>query len=375
MAVSLDSSPNSKVSANDPIIWKLHFTAMGTGTQIKRLIYWIDDGAGNKLSAEKNYVWIPTSTTDTISINAQEITEGYTKTAFPIAGTGITVDTNAAKTIRLVYKESTFDTATCIDTLGSEAYSSAVTVFNSALDINTSTIFDWSGGVTGCLMNSFVGTMKLSKYTQPFFWYAGTGAAKITYYNSAGAAIGSTINHTFTGALTVKYCCLDFKVHGITETPFKCKLEIDNGLGFVSYWFNYHSCSCKEFFSSLKFLDPKGGRSDVVINCDTDIYQIQRTGSTARQYNSTSNLYVDKSFLVKSKKELTLKIYADISNDYAKFVMLLLNSPSHHILSTSNSGTQTWYKFILNNQSAKIVNNLVEVTGYLVDELNSQKID
>ena len=39
------------------------------------------------------------------------------------------------------------------------------------------------------------------------------------------------------------------------------------------------------------------------------------------------------------------------------------------------AGTQTWYKFILNNQTVKIVNDLVEVTGYLADELNSQKID
>ncbi len=375
MAVVVDSSPNSKVSSNDPIIWKVHLSVMGTGTVVKRLIYWFDDGAGNKLSAAKDYVWTPISTVDTLPINAQVITEGFPKTSFPIASASVTVDTNAAKTVRLCYKESSYDTATCIDTLGSATYTTAVTVFNTALDIYTNTLFDWTGGITGCLMNSFASTNKLSQYTEPCFWYAGTGAAKITYYNSAGSTLGSTINYTITGALTVKYFCYDYKIHGITEVPFKCKLEINNGLGFVSYWFNYHSCSCKEFFSSLKFLDPKGGRSDVVINCDTDIYNLQRSSSTAKQYNTTTNLYADKTFLVKTKKELSLKIYVGVSNDYAKFVMALFNSPSHHVLTTNAAGTQTWYKFILNNQTVKIVNDLVEVTGYLADELNSQKID
>ena len=62
MAINVTQSPASNVSANDPIVWKFQFTALGTGTQVKRMIYYLADASNNKIGDD--YVWTPASTSE-----------------------------------------------------------------------------------------------------------------------------------------------------------------------------------------------------------------------------------------------------------------------------------------------------------------------
>ena len=66
MAITLISSPSSNVSSHNPIEWKLQLSAMGTLPVIKRVLYYLADGAGTRFS--EIYVWTPTATTEIFTI-------------------------------------------------------------------------------------------------------------------------------------------------------------------------------------------------------------------------------------------------------------------------------------------------------------------
>lgn len=372
MAITLISSPSSNVSSHNPIEWKLQLSAMGTLPVIKRVLYYLADGAGTRFS--EIYVWTPTATTEIFTIDAKTVVKSLLNTSFPVNGTGITTDLTAYKTIKLYYAESSFDTSTCIDTVGSYTITSTITVYNLSLNFDTENAFVWSGGKTGSLMNSYPTNMRATTESDISLWFAGVGSIRLTWYNSAGTSL-YTITHTMTGS-TAKYISLDWRVHSVAK-PALLKYEVNSGLGYVDYFIRYDNCSCIDYYTSIKFLDPLGGRSDASINCEMSI-DLQRSVNEFNQYGATITTKGKSNINAFVNEKLKFIVPIGKYSTDLSFAKALLSSSGHHILKIDSAGNKKWYKFLLDsgtiNFKTKSESNYIEISGSFADN-KGQTID
>ena len=372
MAINLISSPSSNVSSHNPIEWKLQLSAMGTLPVIKRCLYYLADSGGTKFS--EIYVWTPTSTTEVFTVNAQSIVKGLLNTSFPVNSTGITTDSTAYKNIKLYYAESSFDTSTCIDTIGSYSTSSTITVYNLSLNFDTENKFVWSGGKTGTLMNSYPINMRATTESDMSLWFAGVGSIRLTWYNAAGTSL-YTITHTMTGS-TAKYISLDWRVHSVAK-PALLKYEVNEGTGYVDYFIRYDNCSCIDYYTSIKFLDPLGGRSDISINCDLSI-DLDRTVSEYHQAGETITTKGRTQICAASSEKIKFFVSIGKYKEDLAFAKALVSSSGTHVLKIDSAGNKKWYKFYLESGSIRFKNksesNYVELSGSFADN-KGQTID
>lgn len=374
MAINVTQSPSSRVSANDPLIWKFQFSALGTGSQVKRMLYYLADSANNALS--DTYVWTPKAATEVLTLDAKELVSGLVSTAWPTASGTATTDSGCVYTVKIRYSEATFDTSSCTDSVGSYASTSTTDVWNTSLDIDTAATLTWTGGKTGYLMNSYPSYMEWSSDAEPYIWYGGTGTVKFTFYNAAGTP--TEVTTTMSGSTSAKYLCADWRLHGITSAPVTLKIDISDGTGTTTKWAKYSVCSCRDFYTCLNFLDPLGGRSSVSLICPSEI-NINREIKEVFSYNPTQT--TGGRSVSQPKATETIKVATVLSNDFdgLKYARALFGSPGHHIMRMSSSGNKTWYKFILTGGSAKVIegkkNLQVELSGYIADEKNGQPSD
>ena len=373
MSITLLSSPSSNVSSNNPIEWKLQFTAIGTPPVVKRALYYLADSSGTRVS--EIYVWVPLSTSEVLVIDVKKIVKGSVTTSLPSCNTGMVTDSTAYKQYKLYYAESSFNTTTCMDSVAAYSQSSLVTVYNLKLDVDTALDFVWSGGKTGTFMNSYPTRMKWSTDGEQYAWFAGVGSIRITWYSSTGATL-TTITHTLTGA-TAKYVSLDWRCHSIAK-PHSMLLEVNEGTGYVSYNISYDACTCRGFYTGLTFLDPKGGRSHVPINCPHSV-SLERTSNEFLQYGETitTNGRSTINPLVKEKLKLTIPLGATPGD--LKFAKALIGSPGFQVLKMSEAGVKTWYKFLLDSGEIGVIKGRedvqVELNGSFADDKGGQTND
>ena len=374
MAINVTQSPASRVSANDALVWKFQFSALGTGTQVKRMLYYLSDSANNSLS--DTYVWTPKSASEVMTLDAKDLVTGLVSTSWPTAAGTLTTDSACVTTVKIRYAEATFDTSSCTDSVGSYASTSTVDVWNTSLDFDTATALDWSGGKTGYLMNSYPDMMEWSSDAEPYVWYGGTGSVKFTFYNSAGTPTAITLSPT--GSTSAKYVCADWRYHGITTAPVTMKMEVNDGASTTTKWVKYSICSCRDFYTCLNFLDPLGGRSSVSLMCPSEI-SINREAKEVITYNPTQT--AGGRSVLQPKATETIKVATILGNSYEglKFARALMGSPGHHIMRMDGSGNKTWYKFILTGGSAKVIEGKkslqVELTGFIADDKSGQSSD
>ena len=374
MALNIVSNPADNLSSNDPIVWKFQFDSLGSAPNVLRMLYYLADGSGNKIS--ETYHWIPKSTAEIKDIDVKELTNEFTSTAFPSCSTGITTDSNAVKAIKLYYCIASFNTSTGVDTIPSYSQVSVKLTWNTAMNVDTASLLDWSGGRTGMFMNSYPKRMKWSIDGEPYGWFAGVGSIRITWYTSTGSTILS-VTHTITGATTAKYVSFDWRCHSISK-PHSALIEINEGLGYQNYIVSYDACTCRGFYTGLTFLDPLGGRSHVAINCPAEI-SLERNGSEVIRYGETA-ITKGRSFFNPSLKEkVKFIIPLGTTAEDLTFAKALIGSPGHHILKMSDAGVKTWYKFILNTGESTIIKGKeiinIELSGVLADDKSGQKID
>lgn len=283
MAINVTQAPNTNCSANDPIVWKFQFTALGTPPVKKSMTYYLADSGGTRIS--EIYVWTPEATSEICTFDAASIVRSLVSTSFPNLA-GIQTDSLAVIGIKVKYTESDFDTSTCIDSPGSETSTGTVYAWNTALNFNTISDFIFTGGKTGTLMNSYPTRMYWGSDNLPFMWFAGAGSIQITWYSSSGASLG-TITYTLTSATTSKYINLDYAYHGITIKPSSARIIVNNGSTSKTYTASYDVCTCRDFFTGFMFLDPLGGRSFASVSCKIES-SVSRSNQDVVMYNPTS---------------------------------------------------------------------------------------
>ncbi|MEP7197263.1 MAG: hypothetical protein ABI851_12145 [Saprospiraceae bacterium] len=375
MALNIVTNPASNSSANDPIIWKLQLTVLGSAPIEKRVTYYVADSAGTRIS--EIYVWTPKSTSEILQVDVNHILKGITSSAFPTCSVTPVVDTSAIKSVKLYYAENSFDTSTCIDTPGAYSQSSLIYVINSALNYENISAFDLSGGKTGALMNSYPTRMYWSPDSEPYAHYYGTGTVKITFYNAAGANISST-THTMTGANTAKYVSLDWRCYSVSSAPASALLEVNDGTGWKSYIISMDVCSCRGFYTGLSFLDPLGGRSSVSIKCPSEL-NIIRTGTEIYSFSPTITTKGRGIVNPGAKEDIKISVQLGHTNEDLLFAKGLLGSPGHHLLKMSKSGVKTWFKFILEAGSISVIKEQQEIEiqlkGTLAEDYSGQSID
>lgn len=373
MSITLLSSPSSNVSSNNPIEWKLQFTALGTPPVVKRALYYLADSSGTRVS--EIYVWVPLSTTEVLVIDVSKIIKGSVTTSLPSCNVGMVTDSTAYKQYKLYYAESSFDTTTCIDSVAAYSQSSLITVYNLSLDVDTASNFVWTGGKTGTFMNSYPARMKWSTDGEQYAWFAGVGSIRITWYSSTGATL-TTITHTLTGA-TAKYVSLDWRCHSIAK-PHSMLLEVNEGLGYVSSIVSYDACTCRGFYTGLTFLDPLGGRSHAAINCPQSI-NIERASNEYLQYGETITTKGRSIINPSTKEKLKFTIPLGATHSDLVFAKALIGSPGFHVLKMSESGVKTWYKFILDGGDIGVIKGreeiLIELSGSFADDKGGQTND
>lgn len=375
MAINVTQSPASNVSANDPIVWKFQFTALGTGTQVKRMRYYLADASNNQISDE--YDWTPKSTSEVLSIDASRLSAGLVATAWPTAAGAAQTDSGCVTQIKIRYFESTFDTSDCSNTNGSVQNTSTVNVWNTALDFDTFEALDFTGGKTGLLMNSYPSLMEWSPDAEPYVWFGGIGSVRLTWYNNSGTSLANTTIN-FTGASTAKYLCIDWRLYGLTTAPATLKLEVNDGTGYITKWIKYSLCSCRDFYTCMNFLDPLGGRSSISLLCPNDI-SLTRETKIIEQYSPTKTSGGISNINPKSNEVIKVNTVLGRNYDAVKYARALLGSPGHHIMRMSDSGTKTWYKFILTAGTTKVIEGtkglLVELSGYIAEDKGGQSSD
>lgn len=376
MAVNVTASPATNVAAYNPIVWKLQISAMGVAPIEKRVLYYLADGAGTQIS--DTYVWTPRSNTETLEINASQVIRAAIRTAWPSCSMSPTVDGIISKTIKLYYAEADYNTSTCVDSIGAYSQTSTITVWNSSLNLDTKNQFTWTGGKTGCMMNSFPSVIHYSPDSEPYMWFAGEGSGQITFYSAAGVNLGTTA-WSFTGATTAKFVSLDWKCYTGTR-PHTANVQYNDGTGSKSVLIVYDACTCRGFYTGLTFLDPLGGRSHVSVLCPSEMSAI-REGSEVYQY--TPGLSQDnkgRSFFRPIAKD-QVKVQIKVPNTFQDmaFARSILASPGHHLLKVSESGTKTWHKFILQAGTIKLSEDrtdiIAELTGEVADYKSGQTID
>ena len=373
MAINITASPADNASANDPIVWKFQFTALGTPPVVVRMLYYLADSGGTRIS--EIYHWIPKSTNEILPVNVNDLVLESVSTAFPSCNVGMVTDSNAVKDFKIYYAIASFDTSTGIDSVAAYSQTPVKAVWNTALNMDTASNFVWTGGKTGTFMNSYPTRMKWSTDGEQYAWFAGVGSIRITWYSSTGATL-TTVTHTLTGA-TAKYVSLDWRCHSIAK-PHSMLLEVNEGLGYVSSIVSYDACTCRGFYTGLTFLDPLGGRSHVAILCPNEI-NLERAGGEIIRFDETITTK-GRSFLNPSGREkVKLTIPLGTTPEDLTFAKGLIFSPGHHILKMSEAGVKTWYKFILSTGDYLIIKGKdqinVELTGYLSDEKGGQKTD
>lgn len=374
MAINIVSSPADNASANDQIVWKFQFSALGTPPVVVRMLYYLADSSGTRIN-EKDYHWYPKSINEILPVNINDLVIESVYTAFPSCNTGIVTDTNAVKSFKVYYAIASFDTSTGVDTVAAYSQTPVKAVWNTALNMDTASNFVWTGGKTGTFMNSYPTRMKWSTDGEQYAWFAGVGSIRITWYSSTGATL-TTITHALTGA-TAKYVSLDWRCHSIAK-PHSMLLEVNEGTGYVSYNISYDACTCRGFYTGLTFLDPLGGRSHIAINCPLEI-NIERAGGEIIRFDETITTKGRSFFNPSGKEKVKFTISLGSTPEDLSFAKALLGSPGHHILKMSEGGTKTWYKFILSPGDYLIIKQketiLIELTGYLSDDKSGQKID
>lgn len=375
MAINVTQSPASNVSANDPIVWKFQFTALGTGTQVKRMIYYLADASNNKIGDD--YVWTPASTSEVQPFDAMDVLRGLVSTIWPTAAGAAQTDSNCVKAVKVRYAEATFDTANCSDTVSAYSDTATVNIWNTALNIDNASALTFTGGKTGFLMNSYPDIMEWSPDSEPYVWFGGIGSVRLTWYNNSGTSLANTTIN-FTGASTAKYLCIDWRLYGLTTAPATLKLEVNDGTGYITKWIKYSLCSCRDFYTCMNFLDPLGGRSSISLLCQNEI-SINREAKIVEVYNPTQT--AGGTSVLNPKATETLKVQTVLDNTYEglKYARALFGSPGYHIMRMSDSGTKTWYKFILTAGTTKVIEGkkdlLVELSGYLAEEKSGQSFD
>lgn len=376
MAINITSSPATNVSAHNPIEWKFQFTALGTPPQVKKMIYYLADGSNNQIS--EIYIWTPKDTNEIQTFDASHIARGLVSTIFPSASGAQMTDTECVKQIKVRYAEVTFDTTTCEETVGAYSNSSTVNVWNVALNNDTAAILDFSGSRTGFLMNSYPSKMTWSPDAEPYIWFGGVGSIRLTWYSNTGASMANTTIN-FTTATTAKYLCIDWRFYSITTKPSSLKLEVNEGFGYVTKWIDLSLCSCRDFYTGLNFLDSRGGRSSVSLLCNGFEVSTQRSIAETYRYNPIQNER-GRSVMNPDTKE-QIKVQTILANTYEGQIYgrSLFASPGHHIMRMDSTGNKTWQKFIVTGGTTKILEGskeiLVEITGYLADNKNSQFSD
>ena len=375
MAINITQAPASNCSAHDPIIWKFQFTALGTPPVERRLRYYLADSSGNRLS--ETYVWTPKSTAEQLTVDVSDTVKALLSTVFPSCSVGIQADSVPVKGIKIIYGESNFNTSTCVDTTSFDNETSVVYAWNTALNVDTASNFVWSGGKTGSLMNSYPSRMYWSTDSEPYMWFAGIGMAQITFYNLAGASLGTT-NHNLTGATTAKYISLDWRCYSVASRPHSALLEVNEGTGYRNYIISYDVCSCRDFYTGITFLDPLGGRSHVSIECPSEI-SVQREGSEIYRYNPSATTKGRSFFNPVGSEQLKFKVVLGNTYEDQAFARALLGSPGHHLLRMANSGTKSWYKFILSGGTVTTIKQrekiLIDLSGFLADDKSGQNLD
>jgi len=375
MAINVTQSPASNVSANDPIVWKFQFTALGTGTQVKRMIYYLADASNNKIGDD--YVWTPASTSEVQPFDAMDVLRGLVSTIWPTAAGAAQTDSNCVKAVKVRYAEATFDTSNCSDTVSAYSDTATVNIWNTALNIDNASALTFTGGKTGFLMNSYPDIMEWSPDSEPYVWFGGIGSVRLTWYNNSGTSLANTTIN-FTGASTAKYLCIDWRLYGLTTAPATLKLEVNDGTGYITKWIKYSLCSCRDFYTCMNFLDPLGGRSSISLLCQNEI-SINREAKIVEVYNPTQT--AGGTSVLNPKATETLKVQTVLDNTYEglKYARALFGSPGYHIMRMSDSGTKTWYKFILTAGTTKVIEGkkdlLVELSGYLAEEKSGQSFD
>lgn len=375
MAINVTQSPASNVSANDPIVWKFQFTALGTGTQVKRMIYYLADASNNKIGDD--YVWTPASTSEVQPFDAMDVLRGLVSTIWPTVAGAAQTDSNCVKAVKVRYAEATFDTSNCSDTVSAYSDTATVNIWNTALNIDNASALTFTGGKTGFLMNSYPDIMEWSPDSEPYVWFGGIGSVRLTWYNNSGTSLANTTIN-FTGASTAKYLCIDWRLYGLTTAPATLKLEVNDGTGYITKWIKYSLCSCRDFYTCMNFLDPLGGRSSISLLCQNEI-SINREAKIVEVYNPTQT--AGGTSVLNPKATETLKVQTVLDNTYEglKYARALFGSPGYHIMRMSDSGTKTWYKFILTAGTTKVIEGkkdlLVELSGYLAEEKSGQSFD
>ena len=128
----------------------------------------------------------------------------------------------------------------------------------------------------------------------------------------------------------------------------------------------------------MNFLDPLGGRSSISLLCQNEI-SINREAKIVEVYNPTQT--AGGTSVLNPKATETLKVQTVLDNTYEglKYARALFGSPGYHIMRMSDSGTKTWYKFILTAGTTKVIEGkkdlLVELSGYLAEEKSGQSFD
>lgn len=373
MAVNVTANPADNSSANDNVVWKFQFTALGTAPVVVRMLYYLADSGGTRIS--EIYHWTPKSTTEILPVNIGDLLTEAVYTSFPSCNTGIVTDSNALKSVKVYYAIASFDTSTGIDSVAAYSQTAVKAIWNTALNVETASKFDWSGGKTGTFMNSYPTRMKWSTDGEQYAWFAGVGSVRITWYSSTGATL-TTLTHSMTGA-TAKYVSLDWRCHSIAK-PHSMLLEVNEGLGYNSTIVSYDACTCRGFYTGLTFLDPLGGRSHVAINCPNEI-NLERSGGEIIRFDETITTKGRSFFNPSSKEKVKFTIPLGSTPEDLAFAKALIGSPGHHILKMSEAGVKTWYKFILNPGDYLVIKQRdtinVELSGYLADEKGGQKID
>ena len=377
MAINVVTSPATNASAHDSIIWKFQFTSLGSPPNQKRMNYYLADSSGNRLS--ETYTWTPKSTAEVLTVDVGPIVRSILSTVFPSCNISVQNDSTVVKGIKIYYGESTFNTTTCADVVSPDNETSVVYAWNTALNNDSASDFVFSGGKTGVIMNSYPSKIRWSPDSEPYLWYAGAGVVQITFYTSAGVSLGTT-SHSMLGAATAKYVSLDWRCYSVASRPASALLEVNDGTGYKNTLIVYDVCSCRDFYTGITFLDPKGGRSHISLNCPKDI-SIQREGSEVTQYISGFSATTKGRSFFNPKASDQIKVQAVIGNTYEDlaFARALLASPGHHILRMNAAGSNTWYKFILQGGTYNVIKDreelLIDITGFIAEEKGGQKID
>lgn len=376
MAVSIVTTPNTPISAYQPIVFKLSISDIGDGiATIKKICYivYVNGVAITPLESIR-----PNVAGGVLSIDISKDVQPYVSTIIPGIITGGVAYNNSSMIadVKIQIGEIVVDLENCESTTTMGSESSVLKVFNTALQV-----FEPELHTTA---NQFL-------THQPSVTWQSRGAAN--YIGTKGqfsGTITTSEGDNVNAPSSYDAALITLSPLGLSmtnEATMKWLQYEGNGKKFRVYFRD--TCSKGSNFCNIMFLDPLGGRncmsfedvSNMGISSSHDTFDRVYPYSYPNPGGLIGRPYQSGRTIMNKESRQTFKLLRTGKDDeeHRKWFTAFLSSVGYHMQVPLPDGTPTWQKFILDSGSIDFADSDGEldftVTGYLVPLVNTQKMD